>query len=239
MDRSGISTPSTSGRRTCAARFTRKMPRFYCYYCDAHLTHDSPAVRKQHNTGFRHKVRECDGPSTSDIPGQEAGVVESADTVRTSRYAQANYRAYFFQFENALRDLVSVGARDGRERNAHERTNETDTPLSVRSKNEESLPELNITPEAAELQAQVAAAFQEEVNAIQGTNYSFPPPRMPGQFGPPHHGPPPGWNGPPPQQPGYGQPRYPPHGGPPHGAPPPGYGGPPNYGNGPPPRDWY
>mmetsp|Transcript_4576 Transcript_4576/g.28998 ORF Transcript_4576/g.28998 Transcript_4576/m.28998 type:complete len:154 (+) Transcript_4576:81-542(+) len=153
------------------------MPRFYCYYCDAHLTHDSPAVRKQHNTGFRHK---------------------------------ANYRAYFFQFENALRDL-----------------------------NEESLPELNVTPEAAELQGQVAAAFQEEVNAIQGTNYSFPPPRMPGQFGPLHHGPPPGWNGPPPQHPGYGQPRYPPHGGPPHGAPPPGYGGPPSYGNGPPPRDWY
>eukprot|EP00963_Diacronema_lutheri_P006748 scaffold587_cov339-Pavlova_lutheri.AAC.72 len=121
--------------------------------------------------------------------------------------------------------------------------------LSALFKNEESLPELNITPEAAELQAQVAAAFQEEVNAIQGTNYSFPPPRMPGQFGPPHHGPPPGWNGPPPHQPGYGQPRYPPHGAPPHGAPPhgapphgappPSYGAPPSYGHGPPPRDWY
>jgi hypothetical protein len=34
--------------------------RFYCDYCSAHLTHDSPAVRKTHNAGRRHKdsVRE-------------------------------------------------------------------------------------------------------------------------------------------------------------------------------------
>merc|ERR1712118_78619 len=31
------------------------MPKYYCEYCDAPLTHDSPAGRKQHNTGFRHK----------------------------------------------------------------------------------------------------------------------------------------------------------------------------------------
>jgi ribosomal protein L44E len=34
------------------------MPRYYCDYCDAHLTHDSNSVRKQHNAGFKHKVRE-------------------------------------------------------------------------------------------------------------------------------------------------------------------------------------
>lgn len=32
------------------------MPRYYCDYCDTYLTHDSPAVRKQHNTGYKHKV---------------------------------------------------------------------------------------------------------------------------------------------------------------------------------------
>ena len=31
------------------------MPRYFCDYCDAFLTHDSPAVRKQHNTGYKHK----------------------------------------------------------------------------------------------------------------------------------------------------------------------------------------
>merc|ERR1711977_377940 len=31
------------------------MPKYYCEYCDAPLTHDSPAGRKQHNTGFKHK----------------------------------------------------------------------------------------------------------------------------------------------------------------------------------------
>jgi U1 small nuclear ribonucleoprotein C len=32
------------------------MPRYYCDYCDVYLTHDSPAVRKAHNTGRKHKV---------------------------------------------------------------------------------------------------------------------------------------------------------------------------------------
>eukprot|EP01026_Neomeris_dumetosa_P064223 TRINITY_DN6108_c2_g1_i2.p3 TRINITY_DN6108_c2_g1~~TRINITY_DN6108_c2_g1_i2.p3 ORF type:complete len:137 (-),score=23.30 TRINITY_DN6108_c2_g1_i2:145-555(-) len=32
------------------------MPRYYCDYCDIFLTHDSPAVRKQHNTGYKHKA---------------------------------------------------------------------------------------------------------------------------------------------------------------------------------------
>ncbi|WPT13785.1 U1 small nuclear ribonucleoprotein C [Picochlorum sp. SENEW3] len=31
------------------------MPRYYCDYCDAYLTHDSALVRKQHNAGFKHK----------------------------------------------------------------------------------------------------------------------------------------------------------------------------------------
>lgn len=31
------------------------MPRYYCDYCDAYLTHDSASVRKQHNSGFKHK----------------------------------------------------------------------------------------------------------------------------------------------------------------------------------------
>eukprot|EP01024_Parvocaulis_polyphysoides_P061917 TRINITY_DN6935_c0_g1_i1.p2 TRINITY_DN6935_c0_g1~~TRINITY_DN6935_c0_g1_i1.p2 ORF type:complete len:143 (-),score=14.63 TRINITY_DN6935_c0_g1_i1:127-555(-) len=32
------------------------MPRYYCDYCDIFLTHDSPAVRKQHNSGYKHKA---------------------------------------------------------------------------------------------------------------------------------------------------------------------------------------
>eukprot|EP00887_Chlorella_sp_A99_P004062 scaffold11.g4062.t1 len=32
------------------------MPRYYCDYCDAYLTHDSPVVRKQHNSGYKHKA---------------------------------------------------------------------------------------------------------------------------------------------------------------------------------------
>lgn len=32
------------------------MPRYYCDYCDTHLTHDSPSVRKQHNAGYKHKA---------------------------------------------------------------------------------------------------------------------------------------------------------------------------------------
>lgn len=32
------------------------MPRYYCDYCDTYLTHDSPAVRKQHNAGYKHKA---------------------------------------------------------------------------------------------------------------------------------------------------------------------------------------
>ena len=33
------------------------MPRYYCDYCDAYLTHDSASVRRQHNVGFKHKAR--------------------------------------------------------------------------------------------------------------------------------------------------------------------------------------
>ncbi|CAI8016841.1 U1 small nuclear ribonucleoprotein C [Geodia barretti] len=29
--------------------------RYYCDYCDTYLTHDSPSVRKTHNTGRKHK----------------------------------------------------------------------------------------------------------------------------------------------------------------------------------------
>merc|ERR1711904_5621 len=32
------------------------MPRYYCDYCDAYLTHDSRSVRKQHCSGFKHKA---------------------------------------------------------------------------------------------------------------------------------------------------------------------------------------
>jgi len=31
------------------------MPKFYCDYCDTHLTHDSPSVRKTHCQGRKHK----------------------------------------------------------------------------------------------------------------------------------------------------------------------------------------
>jgi U1 small nuclear ribonucleoprotein C len=30
--------------------------RYYCDYCDTHLTHDSPSVRKQHCAGYKHKA---------------------------------------------------------------------------------------------------------------------------------------------------------------------------------------
>ena len=32
-----------------------KMPKYYCDYCDTHLTHDSPSVRKTHCSGRKHK----------------------------------------------------------------------------------------------------------------------------------------------------------------------------------------
>lgn len=32
------------------------MTRYYCDYCDTYLTHDSPVVRKQHNSGYKHKA---------------------------------------------------------------------------------------------------------------------------------------------------------------------------------------
>mmetsp|Transcript_38107 Transcript_38107/g.61438 ORF Transcript_38107/g.61438 Transcript_38107/m.61438 type:complete len:184 (-) Transcript_38107:311-862(-) len=43
------------------------MPRYYCDYCDAFLTHDSPSVRKQHNSGRKHRdnVREYYGQFVS------------------------------------------------------------------------------------------------------------------------------------------------------------------------------
>eukprot|EP00123_Amoebidium_parasiticum_P001136 comp12170_c0_seq1/m.6930 comp12170_c0_seq1/g.6930 ORF comp12170_c0_seq1/g.6930 comp12170_c0_seq1/m.6930 type:complete len:122 (-) comp12170_c0_seq1:85-450(-) len=31
------------------------MPRYYCDYCDAYLTHDSASVRKTHNQGRKHR----------------------------------------------------------------------------------------------------------------------------------------------------------------------------------------
>ncbi|XP_003384507.1 PREDICTED: U1 small nuclear ribonucleoprotein C-like [Amphimedon queenslandica] len=31
------------------------MGKYYCDYCDTYLTHDSPSVRKTHNSGRRHK----------------------------------------------------------------------------------------------------------------------------------------------------------------------------------------
>mmetsp|Transcript_436 Transcript_436/g.1492 ORF Transcript_436/g.1492 Transcript_436/m.1492 type:complete len:145 (+) Transcript_436:297-731(+) len=36
------------------------MGKYYCDYCDVYLTHDSPAVRKQHNDGNRHKQCVCE-----------------------------------------------------------------------------------------------------------------------------------------------------------------------------------
>ena len=32
------------------------MPKYYCDYCEAFLTHDSPSVRKTHMTGKKHKT---------------------------------------------------------------------------------------------------------------------------------------------------------------------------------------
>ena len=36
------------------------MGKCYCDYCDVFLTHDSVAVRKQHNDGNRHKQNVCE-----------------------------------------------------------------------------------------------------------------------------------------------------------------------------------
>lgn len=56
------------------------MPRYYCDYCDTYLTHDSPAVRKQHNAGYKHKANvrnyymqfeESQTPSTMDARVKE------------------------------------------------------------------------------------------------------------------------------------------------------------------------
>ncbi|KAF6255846.1 U1 zinc finger-domain-containing protein [Scenedesmus sp. NREL 46B-D3] len=52
------------------------MPRFYCDFCDAYLTHDSPAVRSQHNSGYKHKanvrnyyMQFTEGPNADGPPG--------------------------------------------------------------------------------------------------------------------------------------------------------------------------
>jgi len=39
-----------------SGRASVRMPRYYCDYCDAYLTHDSRSVRKQHCSGFKHKA---------------------------------------------------------------------------------------------------------------------------------------------------------------------------------------
>eukprot|EP00166_Cyanidium_caldarium_P005006 ctg_5700.g657 len=36
------------------------MGKYYCDYCDVYLTHDSTAVRKQHNDGNRHRMNVYD-----------------------------------------------------------------------------------------------------------------------------------------------------------------------------------
>ncbi|KAJ1650062.1 U1 small nuclear ribonucleoprotein C [Dispira simplex] len=33
------------------------MPKYYCDYCDIFLTHDTPAVRKAHNQGWKHRAQ--------------------------------------------------------------------------------------------------------------------------------------------------------------------------------------
>ncbi|KAJ1835367.1 U1 small nuclear ribonucleoprotein C [Coemansia sp. RSA 2711] len=49
------------------------MPKYYCDYCDIFLTHDSSAVRKAHNTGWKHinqvaaYYRELDQDKTQEI----------------------------------------------------------------------------------------------------------------------------------------------------------------------------
>ena len=41
---------SPSEKQNCG-----KMPKYYCDYCDTHLTHNSPSVRKTHCGGRKHK----------------------------------------------------------------------------------------------------------------------------------------------------------------------------------------
>jgi len=58
------------------------MPRYYCDYCDAFLTHDSPSVRKQHNSGRKH--RDNVSPAPSALGAQSQG---PPDSVRIPRFA--------------------------------------------------------------------------------------------------------------------------------------------------------
>jgi U1 small nuclear ribonucleoprotein C len=42
--------------KTKTILFLKIMPKYYCDYCDVYLTHDSPSVRKLHNSGWKHKT---------------------------------------------------------------------------------------------------------------------------------------------------------------------------------------
>ena len=66
------------------------MPRYYCDFCDAYLTHDSRSVRKQHNAGFKHKVRK--------------------ETHSQKKAARQCARSYFI-FMNASLTFVSTAPR--------------------------------------------------------------------------------------------------------------------------------
>lgn len=57
------------------------MPRYYCDYCDAYLTHDSAKVRKAHNAGRKHKS------SVRDYYAQfEVNVVQAIIDTRVREY---------------------------------------------------------------------------------------------------------------------------------------------------------
>merc|ERR1712224_942178 len=71
------------------------MPKYYCEYCDAPLTHDSPAGRKQHNTGFKHK---------SNVRAYYANFIK----VRDEELTTLN-NAYHTPFDYSMYQLPSPG----------------------------------------------------------------------------------------------------------------------------------
>ena len=55
------------------------MPRYFCAFCDAYLTHDSASVRQQHNLGFKHKANVRAYYAAFDVDKQRIGLAPAGD----------------------------------------------------------------------------------------------------------------------------------------------------------------
>ncbi|KAI8928637.1 U1 zinc finger-domain-containing protein [Entophlyctis helioformis] len=74
------------------------MPRYYCDYCDIFLTHDSAAVRRAHNTGWKHKMH-VENYYNQEVPPSH--IQQVVDNI-TRAYIEAGYPGF--------PELVPVGA---------------------------------------------------------------------------------------------------------------------------------